>query len=569
MTQEEFHKRFQYNLNSDCLGEGGFGKVYKAYDIHLDRFVALKIAVVKQNYEEVRLKKEVELINKLPTHPNIAHYEECYSFSTYTGEYDYGVLQYYEQGNLQQLLDVEQLTYEQKDSILKQILEGIGFLHTQGIIHRDLKPSNILIALNQKGQYVPKIIDFGISKKLDINISSVFTNSLVGAGTLYFASPEQLTGQTIRKNTDLWSFGVIVCWMFTGKLPFNSGSQVITSEAGRIELFKQIISGEITSIFQQLPIVWQNLIKLCIVVDVEKRITSAGKCLEMLSINAVTNTKNEIQKAINQTLQAANNKTIIYIVESKIQLSTVLIPAGTFTMGSPLTEVSRDKDETQHQVTLSAFRMSKYTITNAQYAAFLNTKSIGCNGLYAAGAYPAQVLIYTSSGNNDSGLHYRGMKWIPVSGYENNPVINVTWYGATEFATYMGGTLPTEAQWEYACRGCTTTRFSTGNLLTNQQANYGGMNTATTYSEKVGTYSPNAYGLYDMHGNVWEWCANWWYDYPTIVQTNPTGAALGSSRMVRGGSFCSSAQFCRSACRSCFVPSYFDDAIGFRLVFVP
>jgi|GEM_PF-3544289 len=322
MTQEEFQKRYQYNPNTDCLGEGGFGKVYKAYDTYRDRYVAIKMAEVRHNMEEVRLKKEVEIISKLQTHPNVAHYEECYTFSTFAGEYDFGVLQYYEQGNLQQLLTDKQISYDQKDNILKQLLEGIDFLHSQGIIHRDLKPQNILIALNRKGEYIPKITDFGISKKLDINKSSAFTNSLAGVGTLYFASPEQLTGQAIRKNTDLWSFGVIACLMFTGKLPFNSGTLSLTSEAGRIALFKQITSGEVTAIIRQLPTSWQNLIKLCIVVDVEKRITSAGKCLEMFILKAVSNTKTEIQKANNQTLQAANNKTIIYIDESKLPLLT-------------------------------------------------------------------------------------------------------------------------------------------------------------------------------------------------------------------------------------------------------
>jgi TonB family protein len=281
MTQEEFHKRYHYNPNTDCLGEGGFGKVYKAYDTHRDRYVAIKMAEVRPHLEEVRLKKEVEIVSKLPSHPNIAYYEECYTFSTFAGEYDFGVLQYYDEGNLQQLLTDKQLSDEQKDNLLKQILEGIVFLHSQGIIHRDLKPQNILI-VNRNGKYIPKITDFGISKKLDENKSSIFTNSLAGAGTLSFASPEQLMGNTIRKNTDLWSFGVIACWTFTGKLPFNTGEQAVTSEAGRIELFKQITSGDISAIIQLVPASWRNLINQCIKVDIDSRISSASKCLEML-----------------------------------------------------------------------------------------------------------------------------------------------------------------------------------------------------------------------------------------------------------------------------------------------
>lgn len=310
MTQEEFHKRYQYNPNTDCLGEGGFGKVYKAYDTHLNHYVAIKMAEVKPHLEEVRLRKEVDLVNKLPSHPNIAHYEACYTYSTFAGEYDFGVLQYYDQGNLQQLITNKQLTYYQKDSMLKQILDGIVFLHSHGIIHRDLKPHNILIALNHNGVYVPKITDFGISKKLDVNKSSVFTNSLAGAGTLSFASPEQLLGNTIRKNTDLWSFGVIACWIFTGKLPFNSGSLAATSEAGRIELFKQITAGEITAMLTQIPADWRGLVRQCLVVDVDRRVSGAGKCLEILSGKVIVEEiKDTTATKVSHNQQNGNQKT--------------------------------------------------------------------------------------------------------------------------------------------------------------------------------------------------------------------------------------------------------------------
>jgi formylglycine-generating enzyme required for sulfatase activity len=261
-------------------------------------------------------------------------------------------------------------------------------------------------------------------------------------------------------------------------------------------------------------------------------------------------------------------------------IPTSAIPAGTFTMGSPITEVNRNTDETQYQVTLSAFRMSKYEITNAQYAAFLNAKSIGSTGIWAtAPVYNTQVLIYASSGSYDWGLHYSGSQWVPVAGYENAPVINVTWYGATEYATYIGGTLPTEAQWEYACRAGTTTPFNTGALLTNLQANYNwaspyvdGTNTVTTYPGKtqtVGTYAANAYGLSDMHGNVFEWCADWYGTYPTSAQTNPTGATTGSYRVRRGGGWDYGAQACRSAFREIAYPDNISNGLGFRVVLVP
>jgi len=269
------------------------------------------------------------------------------------------------------------------------------------------------------------------------------------------------------------------------------------------------------------------------------------------------------------------------ITTPSINIQTVLITgtAGPFMMGSFTTEIGRNTDETQFIVSLSAYRMSKYEITNAQYAAFLNTKGIGSNGLNVAGAYPTQALIYASSGTYDFGLHYSGTQWIPVTGYETSPVINVTWYGSTEFATYVGGALPTEAQWEYACRGGTTTPFSTGSCLTNTDANYYWsnpyntcVNTVTTPLSKtmpVGSYAPNAYGLYDMHGNVAEWCSDWYGTYPTSAQTNPTGAATSSYRVIRGGSLGHDAQDCRSANRNSNSPYYYSGDIGFRVVFVP
>jgi|GEM_PF-2743106 len=259
-----------------------------------------------------------------------------------------------------------------------------------------------------------------------------------------------------------------------------------------------------------------------------------------------------------------------------LNIETSLIPAGTFTMGSPATEPQRDTNEVEHQVTLSAFRMSKYEISNAQYAGFLNAKGIGSNGIYAGGAYPTQPLIYE---NSSWGLFWTGTQWQPVSGKENFPVVNVTWYGAAEFATYAGGRLPTEAEWEYACRGGTTTPFSTGACLDNTQANYywpapltGCTNSNTSnpnQTQAVTSYSPNAYGLYNMHGNVWEWCADWYGAYPTTAQTNPSGPASGAIRVLRGGSWFNYAQNCRSAGRSYINPDDFNNIFGFRLAFAP
>lgn len=278
-------------------------------------------------------------------------------------------------------------------------------------------------------------------------------------------------------------------------------------------------------------------------------------------------------------LPVLHNEKSTSVPALSIDIQTVDIPAGTFKMGSPITEINRFPEETQYKVTLSAFRMSKCEITNAQYAAFLNSKNIGGDGLYAAGAYPTQVLIYASSGKVDWGLHYISDKWIPAPGYDNYPVVNVTWYGAMEFATFVGGTLPTEAQWEYACRAGSKTPFNTGRYLGYSQANYDWTHpyNSDVYStikspgktQVVGTYRANDFGLYDMHGNVWEWCSDWYGQYPKNAQINPKGPTEGMFHVFRGGSWNNYAYFCRSAYRRSNEPTYKYVILGFRIVFNP
>jgi len=171
MNQEEFKKRYKYDPSKDRLGEGGFGEVFKTYDNFLDKWVAIKISKVKADFQELRLKNEVDLVNMLPTHPNVARYEECYTFKTISGEHDIAILQYYEAGNLLQVLQKHNLTLSQKYYLLSSLLEGIRFIHSQGIIHRDLKPQNVLIVYRDN-YYIPKITDFGISKKARISQTS-------------------------------------------------------------------------------------------------------------------------------------------------------------------------------------------------------------------------------------------------------------------------------------------------------------------------------------------------------------------------------------------------------------
>lgn len=213
-----------------------------------------------------------------------------------------------------------------------------------------------------------------------------------------------------------------------------------------------------------------------------------------------------------------------------------------------------------HSVTLSTFRMSKYETTNIQFAVFLNAMG---NQTEGSAPWYDEISSYAR-------ISFIGGVWVVDAGYENYPVTGVTWYGATAYCTWAGGRLPTEAQWEYAARG--------GNLSNN--VIYAGSSnvddvaiyySAGNYSEaqSVGQKSPNEMNLYDMSGNVWEWCSDWNGPYNSSAQTNPTGPNFGSYKILRGGGWLSNAVGCRVSYRICFGPGHRTHDSGFRLVLVP
>ena len=280
MTQQEFTARYSYNPKSDQLGSGGFGSVYKAYDNEEDCFVALKIAAVDLQHPELRLRNEVAKAEHLK-HKNVARYDACYTFPTLSGEIDIAVMRYYEHGSLDRFMRRGDLTLDERYDILTQILEGIAYLHSHGIIHRDLKPQNVLI-VHHADKYIPKITDFGISKQLEDGESSLVSNSVLG-GTRSYASPEQLCERALRKNTDLWSFGVIAYNMLLGELPFTTGTFSASSDEGRSEQLRQVLSGKLPEGINHLSEPWQSVIRGCLVVDGEKRLQHAEDCLEIIS----------------------------------------------------------------------------------------------------------------------------------------------------------------------------------------------------------------------------------------------------------------------------------------------
>lgn len=213
----------------------------------------------------------------------------------------------------------------------------------------------------------------------------------------------------------------------------------------------------------------------------------------------------------------------------------VYIPGGTFTMGSPPDEEGRkDSEGPVHQVTLSSFWIGRFPVTNEEYARYLKENPSAREPEYWGDRRFNQARL---------------------------PVVGVSWDEATAFAAWAGGRLPTEAEWEYACRaGSTGPRYAQNLDAIGWYDENSGEQT-----HPVGSKEPNAWGLHDMVGNVWEWCGDWFGSYEASPTTNPSGPATGVKRVGRGGSWGNLARFCRSATRDRGQTDVRFNIVGFRL----
>jgi formylglycine-generating enzyme required for sulfatase activity len=253
---------------------------------------------------------------------------------------------------------------------------------------------------------------------------------------------------------------------------------------------------------------------------------------------------------------------------NSIGMQFVLIPSGTFTMGSPKEESGREANEgPRHEVQITrSFYLAIFEVTQGEYEKIM--------------------------GKNPSGFSPKGHGKDRIAGVDAKklPVETVDWHDAVKFCEELTawpkekGTrrlyrLPTEAEWEYACRAGAKEHvpFSFGKSIGPAQANlntaYGaaGAGKPVTRTSEVGSYKPNAWGLYDMHGNVWEWTGDWIDDYSKrkVKTLDPKGAATGSQRVFRGGCWTNPGYYCRTAKRYPATPNSKNDLIGFRVACVP
>ncbi|MDR3182604.1 MAG: formylglycine-generating enzyme family protein [Planctomycetaceae bacterium] len=273
------------------------------------------------------------------------------------------------------------------------------------------------------------------------------------------------------------------------------------------------------------------------------RITAAGDVLSVKSVTFYFAVPGLVNKSTDKKLAGE----LLELVIEDMKWRFHYCPAGAFTMGSPLSEANRGNDEQLHPVTLSqGFWMGETEVTQAQWESVM--------------------------GGNPS--HFKG---------EKLPVEKVSWDACQEFVKKLNAlgaapkgykfSLPTESQWEYACRAGSTTAYCFGDSADSLGAYcwHSGNSGSTTH--EVGTKKANAWGLYDMHGNVWEWCNDWYGDYPSPTASSseladPVGASSGSYRVYRGGSWLSGAKGCRSANRNANTPDFTNVDLGVRVSLV-
>jgi formylglycine-generating enzyme required for sulfatase activity len=436
------------------------------------------------------------------------------------------------------------------------------------VIHRDLKPSNIM--LGPKGMVY--LLDFGIARHQE---SEHTVTRRMGPGTWEYMSPEQFDDEAPSASMDVYGLGATIYYSLTGKHPFDATALrklILQKDKGcpsvsQLGLSDGLAEGLALSLHPDSgsrPKSCGALIGLMRGIGRKKTDPSAPPppvgtkpvASKPVASKPVASKpvvpaaqKPEVSAEVKPAAKpapapvktaSAGSLVLPAALTNSIGMKFRLIQPGMFMMGSPESETGRYSDERQHQVRLTTpYYLGIYTVTQSEYARIM--------------------------GSNPS--DFKG---------DRHPVEQVSWEDATAFIQKLNGLpeektagrlyrLPTESEWEYACRSGSSTAycFGEGDARLGEYAWYDKNSGSKTHP--VGQKAPNAWGLYDMHANVWEWCSDWYGDYPSGSVTDPTGASTSYCRVNRGGGWRDGAGHCRSAFRRGNAPSNRLNYLGFRL----
>ncbi|MBP0007768.1 MULTISPECIES: bifunctional serine/threonine-protein kinase/formylglycine-generating enzyme family protein [unclassified Roseofilum] len=581
------------------LGRGGFGITYLARDLHLPGHPLCVVKQLKPQFNDPKqldtakrlFETEAKTLQQLGQHPQIPQL-----LAYFTQGEEFYLVQDYIQGHelSEEIQPGKPWSEEQVIQLLQDILTPLTFLHQNGVIHRDIKPDNLM---RRKDDRKLVLIDFGAVKQELSQLTRLrgSTQLTVAVGTPEYMPSEQSQGRP-KLCSDIYAVGIIAIEALTGKasdlLSFDEDLEVIWqpfashASPGLQRVLQRMIWYHFKDRYASAEEVLEevktlqnptaptqvigkaqpkpgtpnpvHLTLLC--VDQSPQTSLAKFQFEVLTVNR----RGKVVKRENREAQYYRED-----LGEGIGLDMVAIPGGKFLMGSPEGE-GHDSEKPQHSVTMPPFYMGKFLITQAQWL---------------------RVALFPQVN--------RALPFSPsdVEG-DNLPVEQVSWYDCEEFCSrlsqYAGKSyrLPSEAEWEYVCRARTATPFHFGETLTTKFANFD--RSSYTYADEpegkrrqkttpVGSFPPNGFGLYDMHGNLWEWCTDdyhedyrnapidgsTWLDSDSIYRKVLTGLFGGdkSTKVLRGGSWSNClSRTCRCASRKNYNPDNRGGFIGLRVV---
>ncbi|MBW4554394.1 MAG: SUMF1/EgtB/PvdO family nonheme iron enzyme [Trichormus sp. ATA11-4-KO1] len=558
------------------LGSGGFGDTYLAQDLDLPDKPLRVVKHLKPNPDPKVLEivrrlfdSEAQVLYKLGNDSDqiprlFAHFEEQGQFYLVQEFVDGEDLSY-------EIVPGEKLTEIAVIKLLQEILKVLAVVHKNNIIHRDIKPQNIM-RRRQDGKIV--LIDFGAVKEVEaMTVNSQGQTSLsVAIGSLGYMPSEQAIGRP-KLSSDVYAVGMLAIQALTGLQPHElptdpKNDEVIWRNRANVTeklalVLNKMVSYDfrdrypsavealqaITAIQpQQQPQIPPTILKPPIVPTILNPVTPStffSTYLQTFQFETVkVNAQGQIIKRQNREAK--------YFVEdlgNGVTLEMVQIPGGTFTMGSPEEEAGRfDNESPQRQVRVPGFFMGRYAVIQEQWQAVMGTN-------------PA---------------HFKGNR---------RPVEQVSWDDAVEFCEKLsqktGKTyrLPSEAEWEYACRAGTNTPFYFGETINTDLVNYDGnfpygsapKGEYRQQTTDVGKFPPNSFGLYDIHGNVWQWCQDVYNENYQGAPTDGSAWLNGKEKninVLRGGSWVNGARYCRSPFRVKYACANSPYYVGFRVVAV-
>lgn len=555
------------------LGGGGFGRVFLAKDSVAGIQVAVKglpgeVAYVPDELERIRA--NFALVVQLH-HPRIAallhlhraekvwYASESVKKALRVLEEDYLLVMEYASGTTlsqwRKQFQGGRVPVDKALDVCGQVAEALDYAHERKIVHRDVKPANIMVETDENGRLTCRVLDFGLAAEIRSSMSRVSKDNTGGqSGTRPYMAPEQWRGQRADGRTDQYALAVMFYELVSGEVPFagafETNDPVIMMNVVKTELpepLKELSDSQNTALLQALAKERKDRFEDC------GQFMEAMRGKGLLKVSAV-----EIQavkvppQVVPPSSEHQPGELRNVDIGGGVEMEFAWIPSGKFLMGSPTSEKGRMEWEgPQHEVRFAqGFWMGTTPVTQAQYERVM--------------------------GGNPS--YFKG---------DSQPVEQVSWNDATHFCSALQKglsgewagwkvRLPSEAEWEYACRAGTTTPFHYGDSLDATMANFDGNypygnGRKGEYRGKttpVKSFKSNEWGLYDMHGNVWEWCEDKWHDNYAGAPTDGSAWLEGGSgnRVLRGGSWSSLAKICRSAFRNIDVPGYASSSDGFRVV---